>query len=87
MRRTISARAAFAVYKMSNDKIKEFPKPKKPTPDDYFLPIYHECMEDHTSLKWLIQVHEKDVRVVCTDCAEWYSFDDLINKILGEQDA
>ena len=67
-----------------SDKIKEFPLIKKATPEDFFVPVYHECIEGHMSWKWMLQIHGGEVRVICTDCSEWCNMSDLISKVLEE---
>ncbi len=67
-----------------SDKIKEFPRIKRETPDDFFIPVYHECIEEHQCWKWMLQVHGGEVRAICTDCSEVFTLGDLINRVLEE---
>ncbi len=66
------------------DKIKQFPNIKKDTPEDYVYPISHECISGHESMKWLLQVRDKGVVAICSDCALVFGLTELIDEIMEE---
>ncbi len=59
--------------------VKVFPKPKRENPDEeYDTPVFHPCTEFHTSFKWMLQVRGGELCLICTDCAEVFTVEDIM---------
>ena len=69
-----------------SDNVKAFTKEKRLTPDEYVIPIFHECIEDHRSMKWLIQIRNHRFNAVCTDCSESFPLEEMIEHLLKESE-
>lgn len=69
-----------------SDNVKIFPKTKRASPEELYYPVFHECMESHTSMNWMLQIREGMFRAVCTDCAADFSLTELIDTIIKDED-
>ena len=62
------------------DNVKAFPKVKRDNPEDeeYDTPLFHPCTEFHTSFKWMVQVRGGKLCLICTDCADVFTVEDMM---------
>lgn len=62
------------------DNVKHFPKVKRENPEDeeYDTPVFHPCTEFHTSFKWMLQIRGGNLCLICTDCAETFTIEEIM---------
>jgi hypothetical protein len=60
------------------DNIKQFTKQKKSIPGELSELVFHNCIGEHTSLKWMIQFNSGVLEAICSDCGDRYDFRDFL---------
>lgn len=60
------------------DNVKEFTRAKRETPDELTYMMRHWCMDDHSCLKYLIQMRGSTLCFVCSDCADVLTMEEVV---------
>jgi len=66
-------------------KIKNFPKPKRQTPEDLeCMPLAHHCSIENDipvvqNFKWIIHLNGKGLHMICSNCGTVLTLEEVLN--------